>query len=260
MWGERGHRKEWVGEGSQVVSSRGHNKFTSRSHRPFRKVHACAWGDGETRTAITGEISLLDCVLCMGQSFPIRGQNNASLGISVDQWACSSVSCEDSILMRGDLYSCESFWKDVTFQVPDAAGACVYLVEYHPHLFASPSGLHTCVSFWRLIVVVTLQVHGEVADSSVDIFDRERVFIETVLEPLVRKLPQLRIVMEHITTKDAVDFISSVPEGTKSSKTLNHWPKVWNRKFIGPLVKSTCIYLFPNFGDDGSLHFLMLAW
>ncbi|KAH8932268.1 hypothetical protein BDL97_19G062600 [Sphagnum fallax] len=59
-----------------------------------------------------------------------------------------------------------------------------------------------------------LLVHGEVADSSVDIFDRERVFIETVLKPLVRKLPQLRIVMEHITTKDAVDFISSVPEGT----------------------------------------------
>jgi dihydroorotase len=55
----------------------------------------------------------------------------------------------------------------------------------------------------------------------VDIFDRERVFIETVLEPLVRKLPQLRIVMEHITTKDAVDFISSIPEGTKSSETLN---------------------------------------
>ncbi len=74
MWGERDHRKEWVSEGSQIVSSRGHNKFTSRSHRPFWKVHACAWGDGETRTAITGEISLLDCVLCMGQSFPIRGK------------------------------------------------------------------------------------------------------------------------------------------------------------------------------------------
>ncbi len=72
-----------------------------------------------------------------------------------------------------------------------------------------------------MILVVTLQVHGEVADSSVDIFDRERVFIETVLEPLVRKLPQLRIVMEHITTKDAVDFISSVPEGTKSSEPLD---------------------------------------
>jgi dihydroorotase len=71
------------------------------------------------------------------------------------------------------------------------------------------------------MLVVTLQVHGEVADSSVDIFDRERVFIETVLEPLVRKLPQLRIVMEHITTKDAVDFISSVPEGTKLSESLD---------------------------------------
>jgi hypothetical protein len=67
-------------------------------------------------------------------------------------------------------------------------------------------------------------------------------------------------VMEHITTKDAVDFISSVPEGTKSSETINPWPKVWNRKFIGLLVKSTCTYLFPNFGDHGSLHFLMLAW
>jgi hypothetical protein len=51
-------------------------------------------------------------------------------------------------------------------------------------------------------------------------------------------------VMEHITTKDAVDFISSVPEGTKSSEPLDPWPKVWNRKFIGPLVKSTCIYIF----------------
>jgi hypothetical protein len=79
MWGERGHRKEWVGEGSQVVSSRGHNKFTSRSHRPFRKVHACARGDGETRTAITGEISLLDCVLCMGQSFLISGKEKQVL-------------------------------------------------------------------------------------------------------------------------------------------------------------------------------------
>ncbi len=148
MWGERDHREEWVGEGSQVVSSRGHNKFTSRSHRPFRKVHACAWGDGETRTAITGEISLLDCVLCMGQSFPISGKRKASLGISVNQWACSSVSCEDSILMRGDLYSCDSFWKDLTFQVPDAGGVCVF-VEYHHHLCTSPSGLHICVSFWR---------------------------------------------------------------------------------------------------------------
>ncbi|KAG6547659.1 hypothetical protein Mapa_011108 [Marchantia paleacea] len=59
-----------------------------------------------------------------------------------------------------------------------------------------------------------LLVHGEVADSSVDIFDRERVFIETVLSPLVKRIPQLRIVMEHITTQDAVEFVESCPNGS----------------------------------------------
>jgi hypothetical protein len=44
-----------------------------------------------------------------GTIFPNQRKRNASLGISVNQWACSSVSCEDSILMRGDLYSCDSF-------------------------------------------------------------------------------------------------------------------------------------------------------
>ncbi|CAM6087034.1 unnamed protein product [Calypogeia fissa] len=58
-----------------------------------------------------------------------------------------------------------------------------------------------------------LLVHGEVADQDVDIFDRERVFIETVLSPLVDRIPHLKIVMEHITTQDAVEFIQSRPNG-----------------------------------------------
>lgn len=58
-----------------------------------------------------------------------------------------------------------------------------------------------------------LLVHGEVTDPSVDTFDRERVFIETTLAPLVQKLPQLKIVMEHITTMDAVKFVESCAEG-----------------------------------------------
>ncbi|XP_020678149.2 dihydroorotase, mitochondrial isoform X1 [Dendrobium catenatum] len=58
-----------------------------------------------------------------------------------------------------------------------------------------------------------LLVHGEVTDANVDIFDREKVFIETILEPLVQKLPQLKVVMEHITTMDAVKFIMSSREG-----------------------------------------------
>ncbi|EFJ32509.1 hypothetical protein SELMODRAFT_86169 [Selaginella moellendorffii] len=58
-----------------------------------------------------------------------------------------------------------------------------------------------------------LLVHGEVVDTSVDIFDREKVFIDTILSPLVTKLPQLKVVMEHITTRDAVEFVESVTSG-----------------------------------------------
>ncbi|XP_073008047.1 dihydroorotase, mitochondrial [Typha latifolia] len=59
-----------------------------------------------------------------------------------------------------------------------------------------------------------LLVHGEVTDPDVDTFDREKVFIETILAPLVQKFPQLKIVMEHITTLDAVRFIESCNKET----------------------------------------------
>ncbi|KAF8409234.1 hypothetical protein HHK36_005308 [Tetracentron sinense] len=59
-----------------------------------------------------------------------------------------------------------------------------------------------------------LLVHGEVTDPEVDIFDREKVFIDTILIPLIEKLPQLKVVMEHITTQDAVRFIESCNEGS----------------------------------------------
>lgn len=61
-----------------------------------------------------------------------------------------------------------------------------------------------------------LQVHGEVTSPEVDVFDREKVFIETVLGPLVQRLPQLKIVMEHVTTLDAVKFVESCREGILS--------------------------------------------
>ncbi|KAL6286524.1 hypothetical protein ACE6H2_010914 [Prunus campanulata] len=58
-----------------------------------------------------------------------------------------------------------------------------------------------------------LLVHGEVTDADVDVFDREKVFIDTVLRPLIQRLPQLKVVMEHVTTKDAVKFVESCKEG-----------------------------------------------
>ncbi|MDG4889737.1 dihydroorotase [Mesorhizobium sp. WSM4887] len=67
-----------------------------------------------------------------------------------------------------------------------------------------------------------LCVHGEVTDPAVDIFDREAVFIERLLLPLRERLPELRIVMEHITTKDGVDFVASQTKNTAATITTHH--------------------------------------
>ena len=67
-----------------------------------------------------------------------------------------------------------------------------------------------------------LCVHGEVTDARVDIFDREAVFIETVLDPLRRELPELRVVMEHVTTKDGVDYIGETEKNLVGTITTHH--------------------------------------
>ena len=63
-----------------------------------------------------------------------------------------------------------------------------------------------------------LLIHGEVTTPDVDVFDREAVFIDTVLRPLRKEFPQLRIVLEHITTKNAVEFVES--EGPEIAATI----------------------------------------
>ncbi|SHI67079.1 dihydroorotase [Wenxinia saemankumensis] len=67
-----------------------------------------------------------------------------------------------------------------------------------------------------------LCVHGEVTDPSVDIFDREAVFIDKVLKPLRKKVPDLRIVMEHVTTSDAVDYVRDTPRNLAATITTHH--------------------------------------
>ena len=69
---------------------------------------------------------------------------------------------------------------------------------------------------------VTLCVHGEVTDPAVDIFDREAVFIDRVLEPLRRRTPGLRVVMEHITTSDGVAYARSGGEDLAATITTHH--------------------------------------
>lgn len=67
-----------------------------------------------------------------------------------------------------------------------------------------------------------LLVHGEVTDPNVDIFDREQVFIERHLIPLLRDFPALQIVLEHITTGEAVDFIKGAPKNIAATITPHH--------------------------------------
>tara|TARA_B100001287_G_C22656914_1_gene518238 strand:+ start:197 stop:1231 length:1035 start_codon:yes stop_codon:yes gene_type:complete len=69
---------------------------------------------------------------------------------------------------------------------------------------------------------IPLLVHGEVTDKDIDIFDREKIFIERILKPLIQEIPTLKIVMEHITTKDAVDFVTSTPPNIGATITAHH--------------------------------------
>lgn len=67
-----------------------------------------------------------------------------------------------------------------------------------------------------------LCIHGEVTDNSFDIFDREKVFIDTILEKIRTKNPTLKVILEHITTEDAVEYVSSANENLAATITTHH--------------------------------------
>lgn len=69
---------------------------------------------------------------------------------------------------------------------------------------------------------VPLLVHGEVTHTEIDIFDREAVFIDQILSPLQTKIPQLKVVLEHITTKHATEYILSKEKNTAATITAHH--------------------------------------
>jgi dihydroorotase len=69
---------------------------------------------------------------------------------------------------------------------------------------------------------MVLCIHGEVTDPDVDIFDREAVFIESVLDPLMRDFPELKIVLEHITTAQAADFVETAGPNLAATITPHH--------------------------------------
>ncbi|HEX7013688.1 MAG TPA: dihydroorotase [Steroidobacteraceae bacterium] len=82
---------------------------------------------------------------------------------------------------------------------------------------------------------LVLQVHGEVTQPDVDVFDRERVFIDRVLAPVVERFPTLRVVFEHVTTREAVQFVRSAREGVAATITPQHLLLNRNAIFQGGL-------------------------
>ncbi len=80
-----------------------------------------------------------------------------------------------------------------------------------------------------------LLVHGEVTDADVDVFDREAVFIERVMQPLRRDFPALKVVFEHITTQDAADYVAASDAHTAATITPQHLLYNRNALFTGGL-------------------------
>ena len=78
-----------------------------------------------------------------------------------------------------------------------------------------------------------LLVHGEVTDPDIDIFDREAVFIDRVLAPLVREMPELKVVFEHITTAEAAQFVADAPYTVAATITPQHLHINRNAMFAG---------------------------
>lgn len=78
-----------------------------------------------------------------------------------------------------------------------------------------------------------LLIHGEVTDGDVDVFDREKVFIERHLEPLLKDFPGLKVVFEHITTKDAAEFVAAGPDTLGATITAHHLLMNRNAMFTG---------------------------
>jgi len=105
----------------------------------------------------------------------------------------------------------------------------VYGVKYYPagattHSDAGVTDIANCYAALETMqqVGLPLLVHGEVTDPAVDVFDKEKVFIDRVLFPLTQRLADLRIVLEHITTRDAVAFVKGASDNIAASITAHH--------------------------------------
>ncbi len=122
------------------------------------------------------------------------------------------------------------------------ASGVVHAVKYYPagattHSASGVTDLKRCYPALEAMQKsgMPLLVHGEVTDPEVDVFDREAVFIERVLIPLRRDFPELRLVFEHITTRQAVDYVRATDTHLAATITAHHLLLNRNAMFRGGL-------------------------
>lgn len=120
------------------------------------------------------------------------------------------------------------------------ASGFVHAVKYYPAgaTTNSDSGVTDLVRAYPAIaameeVGMPLLLHGEVVDADIDVFDREAVFIERYLTRLMQDFPRLKIVLEHITTRQAADFVASAPANVAATITVHHLLYNRNAMFRG---------------------------
>ena len=104
----------------------------------------------------------------------------------------------------------------------------------------SSAGVTDVRKIWKVLerleaVGMPLLVHGEVVSHDIDIFDREAVFLETVLGPVLRDFPALKVVLEHITTEDSVRFVEDAGDNLAATITAHHLRIDRNAMFAGGL-------------------------
>jgi dihydroorotase len=120
------------------------------------------------------------------------------------------------------------------------ASGAVHAVKYYPAgaTTHSDAGVTDIAKCYRVLEAMEKQglpllVHGEVTDPEVDIFDRERAFIERVLAPLTQRFAGLKVVVEHITTREAAEFVTAAPPRVAATITAHHLLLSRNALFAG---------------------------
>jgi len=116
----------------------------------------------------------------------------------------------------------------------------IHAVKYYPAgaTTNSDSGVTDIEKVYDCLAAMAEQdmpllVHGEVVDDTIDIFDREKIFIDKILNPVHEKIPQLRIVFEHITTQDAVQYVLSANDNIAATITPHHLLYNRNAMLVG---------------------------